>query len=107
MNVNVEDVMGVEKARSRFSELIERLPAGGPVLITKNGDPAAIMIDPADYDEMVATLEVLADPQLRRQIEGALEDIAAERVELVSHQEVKRRLATRRTHGADPLAPQG
>jgi prevent-host-death family protein len=62
VNVNVDDVMGVDKARSKFSELIDRLPAGGPFLITRNGEPAAVLIDPEDYEAMVATLEVLWRP---------------------------------------------
>lgn len=105
MNVNLADVMGVDKARSRFSELIDRLAVGGPVLITKNGDPAAVMIDPEDYDAMVATLEVLANPELRHEIEEALDDIAAGRVDLIPHEDVKRKLAARRAHGGDSLAP--
>jgi prevent-host-death family protein len=107
MNVNVGDVMGVEKARSRFSELIDRLPAGGPFLITKNGDPAAVMVDPEDYDAMVATLEVLGNRDLRNQIEGALDDLATGGVDLVPHEEIKRKLAARRAHGRDSLASQG
>ena len=54
-----------------------------------------IMNDRTDFDELVATLEVLANPQLRREIERGLEDVAAERVDLVSHHEVKRRLGSR------------
>jgi antitoxin YefM len=106
VNVNVADVMGIDKARSRFSELIDRLPVGGPVLITRNGDPAAVMVDPEDYEAMVATLEVLGNPALRNEIEGALEDVASSRVELIPHEEVKRKLAARRTHGRDSLASQ-
>jgi antitoxin YefM len=107
VNVQVGDVMGVDRARSRFSELIDRLPAGGPILITRNGEPAAVMIDPEDFDVMVATLEVLGNPELRRQIDEALDDIATGRVELIPHQQVKRDLAARRTRGRGPLAPQG
>jgi antitoxin YefM len=104
VNVNVDDVMGVDKARSKFSELIDRLPAGGPFLITRNGEPAAVLIDPEDYEAMVATLEVLGDPDLRSRIESALEDLAAGRAELIPHEEVRRRLAQRRSHGRDSLA---
>ena len=99
MNVQVADVMGIDKARSRFSELIDRLPAGGPVLVTKNGDPAAVIIDPEDYDAMVATLEVLSNPALRTEIESALADVASGQVKLIPHAEVKRRLAARRSRG--------
>jgi len=99
--------MGVDRARSRFSELIDRLPAGGPILITKNGEPAAVMIDPEDYDVMVATLEVLSNPELRRRIDEAVDDIATGRVELIPHDQVKRDLAARRARGRDPLAPRG
>jgi prevent-host-death family protein len=106
VNVSVADVMGVDKARSKFSELIDRLPAGGPVLITKNGEPAAVMLDPEEYDSMVATLEVLSTPELRRQIEEAMDDVASGRVELIPHDEVKRELAARRAHGRDSLASQ-
>ena len=107
MNVSIADVMGVDKARSRFSELIDKLPAGGPVLITRNGDPAAVMVDPEDYDAMVATLEVLGDPDLRNAIEGALRDLSTGRVKLIDHKDVKRKLADRRRRGTDPLAPPG
>jgi antitoxin YefM len=107
MHVDVADVMGVDKARSKLSELIDRLPAGGPFLITKNGEPAAVLIDPEDYDAMVATLEVLGNPRLRQEIEGALEDVALGRVDLIPHEEVKRKLAARRQHGQDPLASKG
>jgi antitoxin YefM len=107
VNVQVGDVMGVDRARSRFSELIDRLPAGGPILITRNGEPAAVMIDPEDYDVMVATLEVLGNPDLRRQIDDAMDDIRAGRVETIPHEQVRRELAARRARGRDPLAPQG
>lgn len=107
MNVNVADVIGVDRARSRFSELIDRLGVGAPLLITKNGEPAAVMVDPEDYDSMVATLEVLSNPQLRREIEDALDDVANDRVELIPHDQVKQELSARRTNGRDSLASEG
>jgi hypothetical protein len=65
------------------------------------------MVDPEDYDAMVATLEVLGNPDLRRRIEGALEDLASGRVDLIPHDEVKRKLAQRRAHGGGSLASEG
>ncbi len=99
--------MGVDKARRRFYELIDRLAAGGPILITRNGVPAAVMVDPDHYDAMVATLEALGNHELRNQIEGALDDIASSRVDVIPHHDVKRKLAARRKSGRDSLAPQG
>ena len=47
---------------------------------------------------------MLADPELRHQIEGALSDVATGRADLVPHEEVKCRLAARQTVDSDPLA---
>lgn len=63
------EVVGIDRARSRITELIEKVQAG-PVMVTRNGEPAAIMLAPEDYDSLIATLELLSHPDYQRQKEA-------------------------------------
>ena len=39
------------------------------IIVTKNGSPAAIMLNYDEYESMKETMEILADKKLMRQIE--------------------------------------
>jgi len=43
------DVIGIDRARSRIAELIDKVQAG-PVMVTRNGEPAAVILAPEDYE---------------------------------------------------------
>ncbi len=77
----------VTQARPRLTEILE-IVKREPVTITKDGLPVAVILDPDDYDGLLATLEILTNPDLRQQVA----DLEARRgrgaVEWVSHEDV-------------------
>jgi len=53
------------------------------VVITRNGEPAAVLIAPDDLEALEETLDILGDQELVRQIvQGQAEMVAGETVEL-------------------------
>jgi prevent-host-death family protein len=49
------------------------------VVVTRNGRPAAVLVSYAEYARLKATLDVLSDPQLLRQIRKSRRYFAARR----------------------------
>ena len=73
--------MSVTDARQGFLTLVDRLAdEDGVVCVTKHGRPAVAMLPWDAYErvqEMLATLEVLSDPELVEQIRQGQRDIEA------------------------------
>ena len=42
------DVVGIDMARTHLADLVQRVSAG-PILITRNGEAAAVLVDADDY----------------------------------------------------------
>jgi prevent-host-death family protein len=61
------DVVGIDKARTHLADLVQRV-AAGPILITRNGEAAAVLVDADDYRALAAWAEVYADPEFHRQM---------------------------------------
>lgn len=62
------EIIGIDRARNSLREVVERVQAG-PVTITRNGEAAAVVIAPDDYESLVATVELLSNPDYRRKME--------------------------------------
>lgn len=77
-------------ARDNFYKLLEDVDVSGEkVAITNKGQTKAILISPEELKSWEATLEVMSDIKLMKDIKKGLEDIKAGRV--VSWEEVKRK----------------
>ena len=61
------DVIGIDKARSHLADLVQRV-AAGPILITRNGEAAAVLVDADDYRALAAWAEIYANPEFHRQM---------------------------------------
>jgi prevent-host-death family protein len=61
------DVIGIDKARTHLADLVQRVTAG-PILITRNGEAAAVLVDADDYRALAAWAEVYANPEFHRQM---------------------------------------
>lgn len=61
------DVVGIDKARTHLADLVQRL-AAGPILITRNGEAAAVLVDADDYRALTAWAEVYVNPEFHRQM---------------------------------------
>jgi len=66
----------VRSARNNFSDVIGRVQQHHErVTITKNGEPAAVLISPKDLDSMEETLTILSEPGARAELAEAEQSI--------------------------------
>lgn len=65
-DITAMDVVGIDKARTHLADLVQRV-AAGPILITRNGEAAAVLVDPDDYRALAAWADVYANPEFHRQ----------------------------------------
>lgn len=62
----------VSEVKARLAELVAGVQEREEeVLITRNGRPAAVLLNAGEYERLKATLEVLSDPDLMRQIRSS------------------------------------
>jgi antitoxin YefM len=63
-------------ARDRFSALVTSVEqTHDRVTVTRNGVPAAMIVSPADVEELEETIAVLSSPDLLRQLAGSRRDL--------------------------------
>jgi prevent-host-death family protein len=89
------EVIGIEKARAKLGELVEKAQVS-PILLTRNGEAGAVLINADDYESMLATIELLSNPEYHRQMAAYQAQEAAGRAAYVSQDEVERAVAMRR-----------
>ena len=68
--------------------LAEVTEIGERVIITRSGRPAGVLLSIDEYEGLLETLEILADPELSAAIAQGLSEAAEE--ELISHEELWR-----------------
>lgn len=66
----------VGDARDGFSAIVASVEqTHDRVTVTRNGVPAAVIVSPADLEELEETIAVLTSPTLMRQLAESREDI--------------------------------
>ena len=81
--------------KKRLNEVVDRLQREhGRVVITKHGQPAAVMLNVDDLESLEETLEILSNRPLMEAIRRGDADVEAGRTERVSRDEVLARIAT-------------
>lgn len=57
------------EARSKFAKLLDlSSKSEEPIVITRNGEPTAVLINVDEYESMTETLEIMSDPELYAEI---------------------------------------
>lgn len=89
-------IVSMAEARANFAKFIDSAEQTHErVVITRNGEPAAILLGIDDYEGMNDLIEIYSDPDLQKQI---LDDIAYNKAhpeEVVSAEEMRRILDER------------
>jgi len=70
--------------------LAEVSEIGERIIITRSGRPAAVLLSIEEYEGLVETLEILADPELSAAVRQGLSEASDH--DLVSHEELWREL---------------
>lgn len=77
----------LSSAKTHLARLLAEVEElGERVVITRSGRPAGVLLAIDEYEGLIETLEILADPELSAAIREGLEDAAEGR--LLSHEEV-------------------
>jgi len=84
--------------KAKFSEYVKSVhDTHERVIVTRNGEPAAVLISPDELGSLEETLAVLSDPELVESIREGEE--AAARGEFVTEADLRADLARRRPTG--------
>jgi antitoxin YefM len=62
----------ISEVKTRLPELVAGVQdREEEIIVTRNGRPAAILLNIEEYERLKATLDVLSDPELMRQIRAS------------------------------------
>jgi len=65
----VSRILPISEVKARLPELVAGvLEREEEIIVTRNGKPAAVLVNAAEYERLKETLEVLSDPDLMRQL---------------------------------------
>jgi antitoxin YefM len=91
----MSETMNVTEAKARLSELVASVVATQEhVEITRNGEPAAVLISHEELEALRETVAVLSDPQMVADIAEAMTDIRIGRT--VDAEDLRLSMASRR-----------
>jgi prevent-host-death family protein len=77
----------LSEAKAQLPRLLaEVVELGEQVLITRSGRPAGVLLSVEEYEGLVETLEILADPEMVTAVRRGLAE--AEQGETLSHEEL-------------------
>lgn len=85
------DTVPVGQARSRLTEILATIQRQ-PVVITKDGVPAAVVLAPADYAALTATVDLMRNPEAQARLREHEERSAAGSIDWVAQAEAEREL---------------
>jgi antitoxin YefM len=77
----------LSEAKAHLARLLaEVVELGEQVLITRSGRPAGVLLSVEEYEGLLETLEILADPELAAAVRRGLAE--AEQGKTVAHEEL-------------------
>jgi antitoxin YefM len=63
------EILSLATVKARFSEIVDRVARQQErVIVTRNGEPAAVLVSPDDLESLEETLAVMSDRSLMAQI---------------------------------------
>lgn len=96
MAMSLAEHLPLAEVKNRLSEVVERIErAHGRVIITKHGQPSAVIMNLEDLESLEETLAILSNPRLMAEIRQAEAEIASGKSKRLSKDEATR-LAKRR-----------
>lgn len=90
MAMSIAEHVPLAEVKNRLSEVVERVErAHGRVIITKHGQPSAVIMNLEDLESLEETLAILSNPRLMTEIRQAKAEIAAGRSKRLTKDEAK------------------
>jgi len=77
----IEQFVAITHAQTRLPDMLDAIQeSDDTIAITQNGVPAVVLLSMARFEGLLETIEILANPDIRRQLDQSAEDIVAERL---------------------------
>lgn len=94
--MTLSEHLSLADVKNRLSEVVDKLEREhGRVIVTKHGQPAAVMLNVDDLESLEETLEILSNPALTESIREGAADLAAGRTARLSRSEALERITKR------------
>src|ERR1700759_4453628 len=78
MGVTMERTIGVDKARAKLGEIADEIAvADEAVVLTRRGQPVAVLVSPTEYDSLVESRRRLAREDLQARLAEIRTNVAA------------------------------
>ncbi len=72
----IETYVPITQAKAKLLDLVRKLhDTNDTIAITKNGVPEAVMLSMRKFEGFLETIDILADPEMMRQLKGSAKDI--------------------------------
>lgn len=85
------NTIALKKLRPELPEVIKNIDTKlGRYIVTKRGNPVAVMMSPDDYEGLLETIEILSDKEAARKIKKAKREIREGKV--VSLEDLRRKV---------------
>ncbi len=79
--LTIESYVTITQAKAKLLDMVRQLhDTDDTIAITKNGVPEAVMLSMRKFEGLLETLNILADPEIMRQLRGSAKDVKAERL---------------------------
>jgi len=77
----IETFIPITQAKAKLLDMVRRLrDTDETIAITKNGVPEAVMLSMRKFEGFLETIDVLADPEMLKQLKGSAKDVKAGRL---------------------------
>lgn len=85
--ITPRNILPVTSVKRNLMKLLKKVEGGGdPLVITREGKAAGILMSAEDYEGLMETLDILQDKSLMKSLKRSRQDFAKKRV--YSHEQV-------------------
>jgi antitoxin YefM len=94
--MSASEQMPVADVKNRLSEVVDRLEREhGPVVITKHGHAAVVIMSVADLESLEETLDIMDSAELLADIRQSLADVASGAAKVLSKDQTEQLISRR------------
>jgi len=77
----IESYVPITQAKAKLLDIVRQLhDTNNTIAITKNGVPEAVMLSMQKFEGLLETINILADSEMMRQLQGSEKDVKAGRL---------------------------
>jgi len=77
----IETFVPITQAKAKLLDMVRQIhDTNDTIAITKNGVPEAVLLSMKKFEGFLETIDVLADPDMMRQLKGSADDVKAGRL---------------------------